>query len=177
MLRKSSLIFDRIIGLPPVVAAALVPFMMLAVTYEIVIRYFKGVSQIWVGEISGYCLLFITFASATWLLKREKHIKVELVLNRMSPRIQTLLNILTSAIGAAICCALTWYGSLATFVYWQKGIFIPTLLEVPTEYVLVIIPVGSFFLFIQFMRRTYGHLESWKSISRRGPRLQMDSNT
>jgi len=114
---------------------------------------------------------------AAWLLKKERHVSVDLLITRLSTRVQTLLSIFTSAIGAAICGAIIWYGSLATLASWQRGMYTATVLEVPVAYLMVIILAGSLLLFIQFARRAHRHLINLKSLGRPGTSSQMDLNT
>jgi TRAP-type C4-dicarboxylate transport system permease small subunit len=138
--------------------------MMLAVVYEVVMRYFLGRPTIWVVELSEYSLLFITFLGATWVLRREGHVKLDLVLGRLNPRTQVLLNIITSVLSAAICLALLWYSAEVTWDHFQSGWIRPKVLNIPSAYILVIIPVGSLLLFIQFLRRSYEYLRSWRGL-------------
>lgn len=147
-----------------ILAASLLIFAMIIVIYEIVTRYFFNRSEVWVTEITEYSLLYITFLGTTWLLKREGHIKLDLLLNRLSSRSQDFINILTSFAGLIICAALVWYGARGTWNQFQSGYYTPTLLEIPTAPITVIIPIGSFFLFIQFIRRTYQYWRSWKGL-------------
>ncbi len=156
-------IFDRIIHLLTILAGGILIFMMLAIGVDVVMRYFLNRPIIWVTEIGETSLLFITFLGAAWLLKKEEHVKMDLVLSRLGPRTQVLINIVTSAIGAIIFLVITWYGVKVTWEHFQKGTYQTSLLEIPNAYVLFIIPVGSILLFIQFLRRSYGYLGSWSA--------------
>ncbi len=163
LLAKVGTIFDRTVNYLAFVAAVLIIFTMLAVDAEVVMRYFLHRPMIWVMEITEIVLLFITFLGTAWLLRREGHVKVDIVLGRVNPRAQASLNILSSIIGIIVCIVLVWYGTLVSYDYIQGGLFEPTLLEIPKGPLLAIIPVGSFLLLIQFMRRTYGYLQHWRT--------------
>ncbi len=158
-------IFDQALNLLALLAVVLIIFIMLAVGTDVVMRYFFGKPMIWVGEISEYSLLFITFLGAAWLLKKEGHIKMDLVLNRLGPRAQATLNLITSIISAIVCLIIVFYSARATLEAFQTGYFLAAALDVPMGPLLLIIPIGTFLLFIQFLRRGYGYLQSSRMLA------------
>ncbi len=160
LLTKVIAVFDRVIDIVAILAAVGIVFMMLVVSAEVVMRYFFGRPLIWVMEVTEGTLLYITFLVAVWVLRREQHTKMDIVLTRLSPISQDVLNIITSIISAFICLLLTWYGARVTWQHLVGGIFTETAMEFPMAPLLVIIPVGSFLLFIQFLRRTYSYLSA-----------------
>ncbi|MBW1774752.1 MAG: TRAP transporter small permease, partial [Deltaproteobacteria bacterium] len=87
---KLSLIYNRIIEMGAFLGGVLLLFMMLSVTLEVGLRYFLGRPTSWVVEICGYILLYIPFLVAAWVLRREKHVKMDLVLGMLSPKAQSL---------------------------------------------------------------------------------------
>ena len=136
---------------------------MLAVGAEVVMRYFFNRPLLWVVEVTGLTLLYITFLVAAWVLRREQHVKMDMVLSRLSPRTQAILNIITSTLSAVIFLAITWYGAWATWEHFKAGYYTSTTMEIPYVYVLIIIPIGSLLLFIQFLRRIHGHIRSFRA--------------
>jgi len=167
LLTKVTAIFDRTIDILAWLASGLLLFATLSICLDVIFRYFLNRPLIWVLEISEYILLWITFLGAAWLLKIEGHVKVDIVLNQLKAKNQALLNTITSVTGAMMCLALTWYGVLATWDFFQRGHYDPTILQPPTFILIAIIPAGSFLLFIQFLRRAYGNLSSLKSSSKK----------
>ena len=165
LVTKVTAIFERTIELAAALAGALLVFVLLSESAEVVMRYFLRNPLIWVVEVSETILLFVAFLGAAWLLKSEGHVRMDLLLNRLNPRPRSILNIITSIIGAFCCGVLVWYGSLSTWDNFVRGAFEPTVLEIPSAYVLVIIPIGSFLFFIQCLRRGYGYFKSWRESS------------
>lgn len=165
---KAGVIFNRIMDIMVVMAAVLLIFTMLSIGTEVVSRYFLNKPLFWVLEVSEYSLLFITFLGAAWLLRREKHVKMDLVLNHLGLRTQALLNIVTSIIGTIACLSLAWYSAQATWFTYRDGSVFPTDLEVPEFIILAIIPIGSLLLFIQFLRRTGECHRRWKTLKDTG---------
>ncbi len=162
LVRKVVNIFDRTLDLLALLAVVLIIFIMLSVDTEVVTRYFWGRPITGTIEVMGYCLLFITFLGAAWGLREEVHVRMDVVLNRLSTGAQSLLNIITSILSAIICLIIVWYGVVVTWESYQINYRAATELETPEYLVLFIIPIGSFLLFIQFLRRTYGYLQSWR---------------
>ena len=160
LLNKAGSIFDRVISRLAVVAGVLVIFMLSAVLYEVVCRYFFGRAVLWTYEIIEFTMLFITFLATTWLLKKEGHVKIDLVLQRLKPKSQAVLNVTTSIICAIAFLIIVVFSAMTTWESAQLGYFTPTELKIPQHFVLFIIPVGSFLLFIQFLRRAYLNLGS-----------------
>ena len=162
LVTKSTAIFDRIIGFLALLAAFVLVFMMLIVGTEVVSRYFLGSPIRWVVEITEYLLLFMTFLATAWVLRKEGHVKVDLVLNLLKPGAQPIVNIITSIICALMWLLLTCYGVKVVVDHIQIGYHMSTRLAPPAPLIIFIIPIGSFLLSIQFLRRAYGFLESWR---------------
>jgi TRAP-type C4-dicarboxylate transport system permease small subunit len=163
LLTKVNAFIGRTIGLLAFLGAILVVFVMLLVAAHAGMRYFLGRPIPGVIEISEYALLYITFLVAAWVLRREGHVKMDLVLNQLEPRTQILLNIITSIISAIICLVIAWYGTIVTWDHFQVGFYYSTPLRTPAFIIVAIVPIGSFLLFIQFLNRTRGYLDSWRT--------------
>lgn len=156
-------LLDHIINFMAFLAAFMLIFVMLLVCAEVVMRYFLRKPIAWELEVTEYLLIFITFLVAAWVLKREGHVKVDIFVNLVKPRIQVLFGIVTSAIGVIVCLVFTWYGAVVTIDHYRENIIIPrSLLGAPYAPILAIIPIGMFFLMLQFIRRTLGYLNQRK---------------
>ncbi len=155
-------IFDYGTDFLALLAAVLLIFITLSITTGVVTRYLLNAPIIWILEISEYSLLFITFLGAAWVLRREQHVKMDMVLNRLGPRSQALLNSITSMLSAFVCLVVVWYSIQATWNYFELGYYTPTILRVPQGPIVIIIPIGTFMLSIQFLRRTYGYWRRWR---------------
>jgi TRAP-type C4-dicarboxylate transport system permease small subunit len=121
-----------------------------------VLRYTLRLPQLWVPDVTAWSLLFIAFFGAAWVLKIEGHVKVELLLDRLNPRTRRLFNTITSIISAIMWLAITWYTAKITWRLFRVAEPALTLIESPVilkAYLIGAIPVGSFLLFIQLLRR------------------------
>lgn len=165
---KATSVFDRALDVGAFAAAVLLIFMMLAICLEVVARRI-GYPQEWQIEITEDCMIFITFLGTAWLLKREGHVKMDILVNALNPRAQAWLGIITSVIGIIISLYLVVWGSMVAWDHYQRGVFQMTPLLMPTAPLLAIIPIGSILLLIQFLRRTHGYLGARRTaLSREG---------
>ena len=162
LLKKVTAIYDRVVGSLAILGAALIVIAMLIVTLGVVMRYLLHNPLVWVLETTEYILVWFTFLGAAWILKKEGHVKVEILTDKLSPRVQALLGIITSIIGAILCSFLIIYGTQIVWDSFQRNILMTTMLKPPRAPLLAVIPIGSFLLFIQFLRRAYGYLECWQ---------------
>ncbi len=164
LLPKGASILDATINLLAFLAGVIFVYLMLSVFVEaVILRYFLGITTDWIREVATYTLLFITFLGTTWVLRREGHVKMDLLLERLKPKPQAMINIITSVVAAIACLVVTWYGVKVTWRDIQTGYYVATVLEPYSWYLVLIIPIGSFLLFIQFLRRISGFLRSWRA--------------
>ena len=158
ILTKAGNIIDHINNGFAVFAIILLILVMLAISYDVVIRRVFG-SIPWVLEVSEFALLYIVFLAAAWLLRKDGHVKMDLLLLRLKPRTQAIINTITSIAGALTCLVIAWYSTGVTIQYFiDKTVAMPTVIEPLKWPTFIIIPIGTFMLFIQFVRRTYGFI-------------------
>lgn len=148
-------LFDAIIEGMAFFTGVLLVLSMLSVSLDVVMRYFLNRPMHWVGELTEYALLYITFTGAAWVLRKDRHVKIDILHTVLSPSRVNILGLISSIIGAFVCAVLTYGGVRVTWDHIQRGIYEPTLLEFPKGAVLAIIPVGAFLLTIQFLRRFF----------------------
>jgi C4-dicarboxylate transporter, DctQ subunit len=143
-----------------VLAGILLWGQMVIVNIEIVSRYL-GRPTTWVAEISSILILWIPFMIGGWVLRKEAHVKMDLLIEHLSPRSQALINFITSLIGVFVMLIVTVAGFLTT-LYWI-GNKTPTMLMLPRSPIIGIIFVGSLLFTIQFLIRAMENLKQWKT--------------
>jgi len=161
LLSKVNAMFDSVLNFFIWVAAAIFAGAMLIICLDVIMRYFLNRPMIWGLEICEYILLGISFFSAAWLLREEEHVKVEILLYWLKPKNQALLNAITSVVGALVFLIITWFAAKTTWENFVRDVPIMRSLRIPKAPLLAVITVGSFLLFIQFVRRSSGYLRSW----------------
>lgn len=146
-------VFDRLLVATSYIAGIITVFMMLIITYDVVLRYFFNSPTMWVSDISTLGIPFITMLAAAWALQRESHIKIDLVLQHLNNRRAAFLQIINSIVALLVCLIFLWQGFEVTYeaYLWDEQLF--RNLVIPKVYLLWIFPVGALLLCIQFIRR------------------------
>lgn len=163
-MRLKGFIFDHVIGALFYLACILIAFSMLSVDIEIIYRLLSGQAQLWVIEVSEYILLIVTFLGATWVLKNEGHVIMDVLTNQLKPRSRTILNAITSILCAVICGVIVWYGTEVAVENFQKGTIFYKAIAFPRAPIISVIPLGSFLLLIQFIRRALSCFSDWTTL-------------
>lgn len=149
-------LFDRLIEAGGALAAVLLICIMLATTVKVLFRYGLHTSLIGVDQISGTLLLYIGLLGAAWVLRRDEHVIVDLLLGHVSERTRQRLLVISSLLGAVVCLVVTVFGTLEVINSIQRDIRIPAEIEMPRAVNLIVIPIGFLLLAIQFVRRARG---------------------
>ena len=157
-------LFDRILDYLTIFAGFLVAFMMLAVTFEVIMRSI-GHPTMWVQEIVEISLLYVTFLAIAAVARKGAHVKMDAVFNRLRPRVQAFLNIIFSIITVIIGWVFLWYGTKVTWSYFERDLHELTMLELPIAPILIVIPIGGFLMVLQFLRQTWREIDRWKTLS------------
>ena len=148
-------LLDRMLVVTVVVAGGLVVYLAVTLDFEIVMRYFFNRPTTWVIDFSEYALLYITFLGAAWVLSKEGHVKIDLLLNALSPRNQQVLNTITSLLGAGACAVFLWLSLWVSWEAFEAGHIFWRATIIPKWPILIVMPIGSLFLTIQFLRRAW----------------------
>lgn len=82
---------------------ALLSTIVVAITVQVITRYFFGQPLVWVEELAGYCFLWGVFLGAAAGMKELRHIRIDTFVSRLSARPQGLWRALTWAIVTGCC--------------------------------------------------------------------------
>jgi TRAP-type C4-dicarboxylate transport system permease small subunit len=159
-------IFDRINIAMVVISAILILGLTFIVGADITLRYVFLRPLGWVKEVSEYILVALGFLVAAWILKDDGHVKMDLLLTKVSPKTQTMMNLITSILSIFVVLIVTWFSLRVIIDFYRTKLVTPSVLE-PQKWVLLTpIFVGSLLLAIQFIRRTFSLIERWKMLSK-----------
>ena len=158
-MRSLGRIFDYILAVLAGLVCVIIAYDMVSVDIEIMSRFFLDRPHLWVVEVCEYSLLIITFLGATWVLKQDKHVRMDIVLVRLNDKAQNILNAATCIMGAIICLIITWYGANITWENFIKGTTFLKAVGFPKAPIMSVIPIGCFLLSLQFIRMSYGHIK------------------
>lgn len=171
MMNKFVAVFDRIITVLMGFACALVVFDMLSVTINVLLRYSIKFNFVWLFEITEYSLLWMTFLGTAWILKNNRHVRVDLVVSAMSPRKKEIMGFLAAVLSSILLAVMVWYTAKLTLHDFQMNIRYVSVLEPQKWYLEIIIPIGFLLLLLQMLRNASGYLVRGKSQPQRQERL------
>ena len=134
------------------VATAIFVALTLSICAEVLMRYGFDRPISWVVEISEYALLWITFLGAPYVLREGGHVRVDILMQHLSPAGLRFCGLLASASGAVSMLALGVFGTHVTLTEFARHSFKPTGIDVPTWIVVSVIPFGSVVMLVRFIR-------------------------
>jgi TRAP-type transport system small permease protein len=129
-------------------AALLLGASALAITLDVIGRNLGLGTLPWILEVSEYVLPLATFLVAPWLLYRNEHVRLDMLLSAW-PRLGHLTNVL----GLAVCVVLVVYGVRTILNSANQGAMIFKSVVFPEWWLYVPVPVCFALLTIEFVRR------------------------
>lgn len=119
--------------------------MIIAVGTQVLSRYFLPVPVSWTEELARYSLIWLTFIGAAMAIHSKGHFVLEVVLNKMTPKIKYIIQIGILII-LAVFLAVNAYSSalILKVLQYQTS----AALQVQMSYVYLSMPVGSIFMLI-----------------------------
>jgi C4-dicarboxylate transporter DctQ subunit len=87
--------------------------------FGVVWRYVLNNPQAWVDEISTYFVIWGTLIGAAVALRDGHHIQVDIVYDRVSPRLQQAFNIFSNLLGLLFCALFIFFGGNLLSMYFE----------------------------------------------------------
>jgi TRAP-type mannitol/chloroaromatic compound transport system permease small subunit len=104
----------------------------------------------WVVQFSEYGLLWIPMLAAGWLLSHEKHVAVDVLYSRWSPRVKACATLWHAGAGLLLCVIMTWSGMAVVRDHFRQGIMDIQVIDTPKYLILSIIPIGFLLLSLEY---------------------------
>ena len=136
-----------------VVGALLLLFITFSIAYSIITRKLNLPTPIWVVQFNEYALLWVTFLATAWILSKDKHVSVQILVLFLGKRGRRTLAFIQSLVGIGLCGVLCWYGMYTTWDHYARGVIDVGSVDIPKAYVLAVIPLGFLLLVLQFIAK------------------------
>jgi len=156
-MKTAGMIFDKLNYILFWLAGILLLFVTVGTCIDAILRYLLNRPIPWMLEITEYVMLYIPFLGAALVLKEGGHIKVDLLIYRLSDRNKIRISIVTSLVGGIIMSIYTWLGIQVTLDFYNRGVASLEYLKTPMYLILMIIPIGGLFFTIQFFRQIFSY--------------------
>ncbi|MCF8040436.1 MAG: TRAP transporter small permease, partial [Desulfohalobiaceae bacterium] len=151
-------LFDRLNTGLAVLAGLILLFMTFSISSSILARALEVPFPVWVVQFNEYGLLWMTFLATAWVLKRDKHVSIDLLTGKLPTLANRTLAVVQNLVCGAFCAVLFWHSLSVTWDHFQRGIIDVKGVDVPKYLILVVIPVGFLLLTLQFFRNVYTFL-------------------
>ena len=166
MLERLSPGYGRFLAALALLGCAILMAMMLVIVADVALRNLAppGLPQglAWSTEVSELMLYLITMCVAPWLLRQGQHIRVDIVLQAIPPRLAWSLEWVGDLIGLGCCVVIAWYGAQAAWSSYLSGAVNIKTLVTPEWWALAPLPFVFVLLGIEMIFRMHRLL--------RGPR-------
>ena len=146
-----TLLYDRVLQGLAACAAVLLGASALAITVDVVGRNVGVGTLPWILEVSEYVLPLATFLVAPWLLRRNEHVRLDILL-RAWPR----LGHVTNVIGLAVSAVLVLYGVRTILNSADQGAMVFKSVVFPEWWLYAPVPLCFGLLAVEFVRRLAG---------------------
>lgn len=154
--------YGRLLDALALIACALILGMTLMICADVFLRNVRIVPGLvgleWSNEISEAMLYLVTLLTAPWLLRRGQHIRVDIILRAVPPRVGWAFEWLVDVLALGCCAAVAYYGARAAFASYQAGSLSIKTLVTPEWWLLSALPVAFAALTLEMvfrMRRLY----------------------
>jgi len=137
-------------------AALALGAMALLVTADVLIRNLTSGALPWVLELSEYSLPFATFLAAPWILHRNQHVRLDILLTALPAAAARMLERAVDAAGLAISLLLSWYGFAALADSFLQNSLVIKAMTFPEWWLFVPLVICFALLSIEFVRRLAG---------------------
>ena len=134
-------------------AAIVLGAMALLVTLDVVMRNVGLGTLAWVNEVSEYSLPVATLLIAPWLLHRNQHVRLDVLLALVPKKLSRLLERCCDVIGIAICAVFIWYSVRLILDSSRLGSMVVKTLAIPEWWQYALVPVCFALLAVEFARR------------------------
>ena len=127
----------------------LIPCMVAVLSIEVAARYVLQKPTLWAYDTAiflyGYCGLL----AGAYVLKHKGHINVDLIQERLPPRVNAILDVCTSLLFFFFMILVIIYGSKAAIMAISLGDRTHSAWAPPLGHFKLMIPVGALFLLMQ----------------------------
>lgn len=158
-------IVDKVIDIFAGIAATLIGVLLVSISYATFSRFVFNDPKAKVIELSAYSLIYITFLAAPWLLRQRGHINVDLILLKLKAKAKVKLYLFSDTLCLIITSVLCFFSYQVTKSNFLENIKVMDSMDTPQYLLIIVIPLGSFFLaiqYIRFIKEDILSLQNWK---------------
>jgi len=154
---RLSAAYGRLLAGLALAGCAVLLLMMLVICADVFLRNVRIVPGMlgveWANEVTEYALYLITMLTAPWLLRQGMHIRIDVLLRALPPRLAWYCEWAADLIALACCAAIAFYGFKVVLARQATGDMIVKVLSVPEWWLLAPLPAAFALLAIEVLFR------------------------
>ena len=125
-------------------------FMVVSITYDVVLRYVFVAPTNWALEMNTFLLAFLCLIPAGDVLRMGSQIRITFLFDRLGPGVRARLDSLRSAAGIFFCALMVWKGADMAYKAWLHNDRMSTSLGTPMVIPYLFLPIGFALLGLQY---------------------------
>jgi TRAP-type C4-dicarboxylate transport system permease small subunit len=138
-------------------ASMVLAAMMLLTVADVFMRYFLHRPILGTTEITENMMVCLTFFGLAWCAAQQSHLKVDLVVSRFSPRVQAIVDGLTTLAGMVMVAFIAWRSFMEAIVVKELNI-VSSLIKIPAFPFYYVIAMGSALLCLVMVGQVLEHI-------------------
>jgi len=146
-------LYSRLLDAMLAVACVLLLVMTFLTGFDVLLRNVGAGGIPPSNELCEYGLYLTTILAAPGLLRRGQHIRIDIVLQAMPPRLAWYFEWIGDIVGILCCFLFVWYGVRVTWASYTAGAVSIKTLVLPEWWILAPMPVCFLMLAIEFVFR------------------------
>jgi len=162
VIERASALYGRLLEALALLACALLFFMMLVICADVLLRNVALLPRVrgveWSNEASEAILYLITMLAAPWLLRRGRHIRVDILLRAVPKRLAWYFEWACDFLALGCCALLMVHGAKSALASQAAGSLSIKTLITPEWWLLAPLPIAFLLLGVEVlfrMRRLY----------------------
>lgn len=120
--------------------------------YGVIMRYVFNEPKAWVEEIARYSIIWGVFLGFGLALRHNQHIQVDILYDRLKPKMKQILDIVATLISIAFCGIYTYYGYILVENRFHSGM-VSLDVGIPMWIVYLILPISGVLFLLRFIER------------------------
>jgi len=115
------------------ISALMILSMMGLVAYDSICRYIFNQPSRWIADtVTLYLMAAITFIPAAWILNKDGHPSVGLIVDRLKPGLRRVIDIINYVLCLVYSITLAWYGGGWAYEEFANHFTFSTAIPFPT---------------------------------------------
>jgi TRAP-type C4-dicarboxylate transport system permease small subunit len=146
-----------------IVASAVLAAMIALTVADVALRYFLRRPILGTTELTENMMVALVFLGISWCAVQNAHLKVDLLVSLFSPRLQALIDSLTTLLGLVVVALFTWRSFVEALAVKELNI-VSSLIKIPAYPFYFIITLGCALLALVMVAQLIEHVQ--KAVNR-----------